>query len=387
MSNQLIQEVITSELIEKIYRSALEGDFLDCVLQSVTGILGDTPVTIFGADTEDHKKNFLLHRGLCTEAAVLHVNNLMVDNPWLAAQWRQPVGAIYQDSDLMGVNDFRAWPKHKEWFGMLGDHKLATGLVLYRNGTRQLVLEVHFQAASEPRLRRTATDLLKVLSPHLLLGEQIMKLRSEFPIEGGMTTSLLALSSLPVIIISSDNRVRNMNRRAETLANKMDSFFISAERQFHAMDLESEATFRSALHALTTGSRKMSDVITLWNGDRSRHVFVALAKLGDSKPHRAFPVGRFESGGEQIALIIQDMDEELDLSPETLWRTFRLSNAECELARKLLQGDTVSTIAYGAGVSKQTLRNQLSSIMKKTSTSRQSQLISLLTKLAVNPNF
>ena len=128
-------------------------------------------------------------------------------------------------------------------------------------------------------------------------------------------------------------------------------------------------------------------MITLWNGDRSRHVFMALAKLGGANTKRAFPVGRFESGDEYIALIIQDVNEELDLSLDTLWRTFRLSNAEAELARRLLRGDTVGDVAFDAGVSKQTLRNQLSSIMKKTSTSRQAQLISLLTKLAVAPKF
>lgn len=270
---------------------------------------------------------------------------------------------------------------------MLCGHKMASGVVIYRHGTRQLVLEVHYSSTHESRFRRAATDLLKLLSPHLLLGEQIMKLRREFPIEGDMVTSLLELSGLPVIIITSDYRVQNMNRRAEVLVNQMDAFFISAERQFHAMDLESEAAFKSALHAMMTGSRKVSEVVTLWNSDRSRYVFMALAKLGGANTSRAFPVGRFESGDEQFALIIQDMDEELDLAPDTLWRTFRLSNAECELARRLLQGDTVGDVAFDAGVSKQTLRNQLSSIMKKTSTSRQSQLISLLTKLAVAPKF
>lgn len=387
MTRHFMHNIISSEMIEQIYNAALEGNFLDRVLQLIDREMDGAAVTVFGIDTQDHKHNFLLHRGLCTDAAVLHINNLMVDNPWLAAQWLQPVGAVYQDSDLMKAGEIRDWPRHKDWFAMLCGLKLATGLVIHRHGTRQLVLEVHFSNSHEARLRRKATDFLHHLSPHLRLGRQIMKLRGEFPIAGGMTTALLELSSLPVIIITSDDRVTNMNQRAETLANRMDAFFISAEGRFHAMDLEAEAAFRSALHALATGTRRVSDVITLWNGDRSRHVFIALAKLGERRPDRGFPAGRFDQGDQQFALIIQDMDEQLDLAPETLWRTFRLSNAECDLARRLLQGETVGEIAFTTGVSKQTLRNQLSSIMKKTSTSRQAQLISLLTKLAVAPNF
>lgn len=387
MTIKFIGQNISAEMIEQIYQSALHGDFLDCVLQCITEALGDTPITIFGVDTQDHKKNFFLQRGLHTEEALLHIYNLMVENPWLNAQWRQPVGSVYQDDDLLTKTEIGNWSKQREWNAVLGDHKLATGLVFYRKGVRQIALEVHYTAANESRYRRAAAELLRLLAPHLLLGEQIMKLRREFPIDGHMATSLLELSSLPVIIVSSDNRVINMNARAERLANQLDVFFISAERQFHAMDLESEAACKSALHALTTGSRKVSEVITLWNGDRSRHVFMALAKLGGTHPSRSFPFGRFECGDEHFALIVQDMNEELDLSPDTLWRTFRLSNAESELARRLLQGDTVGDVAFDAGVSKQTLRNQLSSIMKKTSTSRQAQLVSLLTKLAVAPKF
>jgi len=383
--SELIRRTVTAEMVGNLYKSALDGDLCEAVLDCVVTNLKGTPVIIFGVDTVNHANNFLLHRGLCTEAVVLHINNLNVGNPWLDAQWRQPVGSVYQDYDLITEHEMRAWSRHKEWYGMLGTNRHATGIVLDRRESKQLVLELHYPTAHESRYRRPATELFEGLAPHLVLGEQIMRLQREFPIEGHMATSLLELSGLPILIIDTDDRVHNMNCRAQIMANQMDTFFISAERQFHAMDMASETAFKSALHALTTGSRKVSDIITLWNSDRSRRVFVALAKLGGATPNRAFPIQRFESGQDQIALIVQDVDEQLDLAPDTLWKAFRLSNAECDLALKLLRGDTIGDIAYENHISKQTLRNQLSSIMKKTSTSRQSQLVSLLTKLAFAP--
>ena len=190
---------------------------------------------------------------------------------------------------------------------------------------------------------------------------------------------------MPILIIDGDNRVCNLNRRAQTMASQMNTFFISAERQFHALDLASEAALKSALHALKAGSRQVSDIITLWNRERSSRVFVALAKLERKTPHQAFPIQRFEAGQDHIALLIHDVDQQPDLAPDILWKAYGLSNAECELALRLLRGDTIGEVAFENGVSKQTLRNQLSSIMKKTSTSRQTQLVSLLTKLAVAP--
>ena len=70
MASKLIRTEISSEMIEKIYQSALCGDFLDLVLNCVTKTLGDIPVTLFGVDTQDHRKNFFLQRGLCTEEAL-----------------------------------------------------------------------------------------------------------------------------------------------------------------------------------------------------------------------------------------------------------------------------------------------------------------------------
>jgi DNA-binding CsgD family transcriptional regulator len=374
-----------SQDIQHLYAAALEGNLLDALLDCVVKYLGGTPVTIFGVDTANHANNFLLHRGLLQDAVVLHMNKLTVGNPWLEAQWKQPVGLVYQDTDLINPADFQSWPRYKEWCGMLGGNKHATGVVLDRRGNKQLVLELHFTAAQQERYRRPATELFNQLAPHLLLGEQIMRLRREFPIHTRMATSLLELSSLPVVIIDTGNQIHNMNRRAQMLASQMDTFFISAGQEFHAMDLASEASFQSTLHGLVNSSRRVSEVITLWNGARSKRVFVAMAKLGQAAPQQAFPVRRFEAGEELIALIIQDVDEPLDIANDTLWKAFRLSNAECELAVRLLHGDTVGDVAVERGMSKQTLRNQLSSIMKKTSTSRQAQLISLLTRLAVGP--
>ncbi|WP_380058307.1 helix-turn-helix transcriptional regulator [Falsihalocynthiibacter sp. SS001] len=383
--NELVRRDAWAGLVERIYSAAIEGDPLNTILECVTSTIQDVPAVIFGADTVNFANNFLLHRGLCTEAVVLHVNNLTVGNPWLAAQWRQPVGAIYQDSDLLKAEELDAWPKAKQWYTMLGQNTRATGMVIHRRNNKQLVVEVRYTPAQETRVRRAITEMFERLGTHFVLAARMQCMRREFPIEAPMSTSLLELSSLPILIIDSDDRVRNLNERARIMASKMETFFISAEQEFHAMDLVSEAAFKTELHALVSGSRRISKVIPFWNSDRSKRVFIALAKLSGGKNEGGCPNQSYPARREQIALIIQDVDEELELTSDTLWTAFRLSNAECDLAVRLLRGQSIGEVACANGVSKQTLRNQLSSIMRKTSTSRQSQLVSLLTKLAVAP--
>jgi DNA-binding CsgD family transcriptional regulator len=68
---------------------------------------------------------------------------------------------------------------------------------------------------------------------------------------------------------------------------------------------------------------------------------------------------------------------------DLLWRAFSLTESEALLAEALLNGATVADYAMEREVSKQTLRNQLVGVMRKTGTRRQAELVSLLTRLAL----
>ena len=71
------------------------------------------------------------------------------------------------------------------------------------------------------------------------------------------------------------------------------------------------------------------------------------------------------------------------LPMDLLWRAFSLTESEARLAEALLAGATLADFAKERAVSKQTLRNQLVGVMRKTGTRRQSELVSLLTRLAL----
>ena len=60
-----------------------------------------------------------------------------------------------------------------------------------------------------------------------------------------------------------------------------------------------------------------------------------------------------------------------------------LRQLQRQLAEALLNGATLADFAQEREVSKQTLRNQLVGVMRKTGTKRQSELVSLLTRLSL----
>ena len=82
-------------------------------------------------------------------------------------------------------------------------------------------------------------------------------------------------------------------------------------------------------------------------------------------------------------LVVHGSHEVASLPIEMLWRAFSLTESEARLAEALVNGSTLADFAKVREVSKQTLRNQLVGVMRKTGTRRQSELVSLLTRLAL----
>lgn len=64
---------------------------------------------------------------------------------------------------------------------------------------------------------------------------------------------------------------------------------------------------------------------------------------------------------------------------DVLTGLFDLTSAEARIARGIANGDSVESMAAQAGVSRETIRSQLKSVMSKTGTERQTELALLLT--------
>lgn len=373
----------TSDTLERIYDSALGSSLFETILDTISKCLPSAAVVLFGQDTVRLAGNFLLHRGLGTNAIVSSTANLAVDNPWFERQWSQREGDVYQDDELLSRDEILDSVDLTAWNATMGAMVRASGMVIHRKGSRQLVLEVRFPEDADAKFRREATEVLEALGPHLVRAAKIMYLNGRFPLNAQMTNDVLELFPFPVLIVDSECRVRSMNERSELLADKMDTFFISADSVFHATNLDAEFEFRNMVKRLGSGVQHSTELFTLPNAEKSSQVFLSLTKLGANSTKRLNSHNVYEKQGARLALVIQDTAESLTLSHSALWSAFKLTNAESELASLLLEGCSIGDCAQKQSLAKQTLRNHLGSIMKKTKTNRQPQLVALLTRLAL----
>lgn len=77
-------------------------------------------------------------------------------------------------------------------------------------------------------------------------------------------------------------------------------------------------------------------------------------------------------------LMVTPIDRSAVPSAEVLQVLFDLTPAEARVARGIAQAKTVDTIALESGVSRETVRTQLASVLAKTGMTRQAELVALL---------
>jgi DNA-binding CsgD family transcriptional regulator len=97
------------------------------------------------------------------------------------------------------------------------------------------------------------------------------------------------------------------------------------------------------------------------------------------------PLSRGSDRPGYFVVILADFDGRPQANPETLRRIFGLTGAEAKLAIRIPFGETPAEIARDLGVSVATIRCQLASIFAKTQTRRQTELATLLMRIAILP--
>ncbi len=97
------------------------------------------------------------------------------------------------------------------------------------------------------------------------------------------------------------------------------------------------------------------------------------------------PLSRGPDRPGYFVVVLADFDGRPQPNPETLRRIFGLTGAEAKLAIRIPFGETPAEIARDLGVSVATIRCQLASIFSKTQTRRQTELATLIMRVAILP--
>jgi DNA-binding CsgD family transcriptional regulator len=179
------------------------------------------------------------------------------------------------------------------------------------------------------------------------------------------------LSGSAAITLDRRGEVLRLNGAAEKLLGP--DLFV-AERRLASPDREATTALDRALHEV------------LWSDAASASMPPVPLPRRAGRPVLAYAVklstvSRSIFADCQAILVLVDLGKRLHLPQDALQSAFALTAAEARLALHVAEGETLERAADELRISKETARNQLKAIFRKTAAHRQSELVLLLSKL------
>jgi len=370
-----------SSLISSIYDMALRQSNWDGILDILGASLPECVVMVYGDDLVRRTNLVFAHRGLSPSAASAFAGEYAALNPWLARQGELAPYQVYQDDQLVGRAEVAATRFGTEWLASIGSFGAATGLVLLREGSRQLTLEIRYAADDRSGVRDRVTALLGDAASHFRRAFEISA-RSRVSAAPGFLDSVVEDLPFAVFFVNHEMRIQYSNFQADSMRRNSSGPFISADGVLRVSDAYANAALRQLVQKSLGSKRAPTSVVQLSAADAEERYF-ATARLAGRSAQGYQLHDAIVDAGPLVMLVVHGSSDNALLPGDLLWRAFSLTDSEANLAEALLNGDTLADFAKQREVSKQTLRNQLVGVMRKTGTRRQSELVGLLTRLSL----
>jgi DNA-binding CsgD family transcriptional regulator/PAS domain-containing protein len=232
-----------------------------------------------------------------------------------------------------------------------------------------------FRGHSEDEFSEECLGIFRQIVPHLKTAlftrRRLLELESRV---SDLESALDALSTA-LIIVDAAHRIIFANRRAQRLLAANDGL-VGFRGRLTTTSASNPATLRAALDkavSVASGHGALQPQAIAVSRSNKRALQVVAV------PCRSDAIER--PRGAAAFVFVSDPDLKPVVRSEILQALFRLTPAEIRLATALLQGLSLSEFGAQNRVSKETVRSQLKAALSKTGTRRQSELITLLSKL------
>jgi DNA-binding CsgD family transcriptional regulator/PAS domain-containing protein len=213
-----------------------------------------------------------------------------------------------------------------------------------------------------------AVVALQPFHRHLIRAERLWRRFGPGATPLGDLRALLAVSSDALLVLDDSLHLVDLSSAAEAIFRDGRALTLQQGRLRCANPSEQDR-LSAMLKGVLAGLAPPPMEIAGRTGGAA--VMLSADRLGDESPLRP-------AGGRKVLVSIWPKSADLGA---TLRERFALTGAEIALAKALLAGKSLSTIALERGVSLNTVRNQLAAIFDKTDCRRQQELVRLLVRL------
>lgn len=353
------------ELETAIYEAAVVPEKWSSVLDCITDVSGAQGGVFFGVSTVT--SSWIASPGIRDRMEAF------VSGGWAARNTRMETGLrkglhllprFVTEVDYYGPGELEKEAIYNEFFYPQGfGHSAGTIAIL----PHQDMLCISFERGRD-RGPFDANSLaqLDALRPHLMRASLVTARLGMEQIRTAIET--LTAIGLPAVAVSQSGRIIEANA---PFADAVHIWTTRGENRVALFDKVADAMLRDGLAALDSANRSIP-IRAEPAGPMTAVIQIV--------PLRRLALDIF--GNTAAMLVLSEPKSQLK-DPALLLSLFDLTSAELDVARGVAAGLTVAEIARSRNRSVATVRNQLRSVMSKTASTRQADLILLLSSLSV----
>ena len=360
-----------SELLATLYAAPLDEQrwqqFLAQICDLTESIYG-----IFTSNDSMLQRRILAHSGMPSFAEAYRTYNESFRNrdPFREGFLRQPRVGIIDGNELCPHHELVKTDLYREFLQPLQLHHMT--FVVVSMSPRKYELISMWRGAERPRLDAKASELLRLLMPHLQTALNVRRMLGAAESRAMTAETLLDANPTAAILLDGKGDVVFMNQAARNLALAADGIRIDGDR-LSPTDTASRSRFRALVQSAAATQQSLPGgaiALSRRSGQRDLQVLVT--------PFRTL---RQHSTDARVLVLASDPEVAIHFPDAVLRALYDLTPAETEIANGLLTGYSLEEVALLRKVSVATVRSQMKNLLGKTSTRRQGDLVRLLSTL------
>ena len=371
-------------LIDTIYKCALGLSDWDNVCREIQDDHPDFGIALHLHEARNERNIGLVQAGFDPAGVAPYLTYYSQLNPWMHGMETAAEGALHYTEEMCPREELLRSEFWNDWLKPQGEFGAGSGMVLARAFERHAFIGINYTHKTD-KPRDEADLLLRAIGPHLQRAFALWQRAAVDRERLEVFEKSLGTMTLPILIVDGQRRLRFANDGGEAILRRLDGLNVGANREVRAQCRTADSQLDKAIAAVLNSPRSRAPLVVApkaaWAGEGVGQYVVVPVPV----PHQADDLGFGAFSfydGSLVMLIVHDTGTALHLDPHTLSDTFGLTRTEAELAVAILEGLTLADYAKRKEVSRYTVRNQLSSVMRKTGTHRQADLVRLLTRIA-----
>ena len=366
-------------IVQHIYQTVESPGEWPAVLEEISDLLRGGVAALLYHDLRSHIGGLNESVRLSPEAIDVYQQHFHALDPWgkgTASQGLGKTGAVLNGDQLIALADLRRTEYYADYASPHDLVRILAGVVI-ADGPVLSVISILRAENGKPFGSEEHQRLLALMG-HLKCVLDIRRKVEGLQLLQAASSHALDQLATGVVLVDASGRILFANAAAERTLRSREGLTVEGGRLAALLAADTTALrglIAAAVRTTAGESLRPGGAVTVSRPESERPLSVLVTAV----PAGA---GYGNLGHPAAAVLISNPDHPQLPDPDVLRLVFRLTGSECRLATAICSGMSLAEAAASLRITRDTAKTYLKHVFAKTGTSRQSELVSVIGRLA-----